>query len=100
MVKKSNDYQNPKSTVKQADYYPRGIETILDIMHGKILRIRSVADAMTYDPDYVPNFESIEDSGIDIINYAAFLVAYSRGKIPGQVPTKNILNQEIEIHHE
>ena len=26
-VKKSNDYQNPNSRVKQADYYPRGCAT-------------------------------------------------------------------------
>ena len=26
-LKKSNDYQNPNSRIKQADYYPRGIET-------------------------------------------------------------------------
>ena len=37
-LKKSNDYQNPNSTIRQADYYPRGFASILDIMHTKIGR--------------------------------------------------------------
>ena len=36
---KGNDYQNPKSRIRQAMYYPRGCATISDIMVGKMLRI-------------------------------------------------------------
>ena len=39
-TKKGNDYQNPASRVRQADYYPRGVNTILDIMIGKVLRMQ------------------------------------------------------------
>ena len=33
--RKANDYQNPHSSIKQADYYPRGCASILDIMNAK-----------------------------------------------------------------
>lgn len=92
-AKKSNDYQNPNSRIVQADYYPRGVASIMDIIHAKTLRLWSVLEAMENDPDYQPNFESIEDSFKDLINYASFGVAYCRGKIPGQDPSKDFLNR-------
>jgi len=92
-LKKSRDYQNPNSTVKQADYYPNGIVTIHDIMHAKMLRMKSVMEAMQ-SSDYDPNFESLEDSAKDLINYASFFVAYCRGGITGQDPEKNAFNRE------
>jgi hypothetical protein len=94
-LKKSNDYQNPRSTICQADYYPSGVKTILEIMHGKVLRARSVMEAMEFDPDYNPNFESLEDSFKDLINYATFAVSYMRGGIDGQSPDKDFLNRNI-----
>lgn len=96
MEKKSNDYQNPTSSIKQADYYPNGCMTILDIMHAKMLRLRSVMEAMQNDPKYEPNFESIEDSAKDLINYACFAIAYSRGKMEGQDKNRDIFNREIK----
>lgn len=92
-LKKSNDYQNPNSTIRQADYYPRGIASILDIIHAKTLRMRSVLEAMENDPNYSPNFESIEDSAKDLINYSSFLAAYVRGGIDGQSPDRDFLNR-------
>jgi hypothetical protein len=94
-LKKSRDYQNPKSTIKQADYYPHGVLTILDIIHAKLLRTRSVLEAMEADPSYKPNFESMEDSMKDLINYASFYVAYSRGGIDGQNKQNDHLNRPI-----
>ncbi len=94
-LKKSNDYQNPRSTIRQADYYPSGVKTILEIMHGKVLRARSVMEAMEFDPDYNPNFESLEDSFKDLINYATFAVSYMRGGIDGQSPDQDFLNRNI-----
>ena len=91
-LKKANDYQNPNSSVQQADYYPNGIITIHDIMHAKMLRMKSVMDAMQSD-DYTPNFESLEDSAKDLINYASFFVAYCRQGIKGQDTTKNVFNR-------
>ena len=95
-LRKSRDYQNPNSSVKQADYYPNGVQTIYDVMHGKMLRIKSVMEAMQSD-GYNPNFESLEDSAKDLINYASFFVAYCRGEIPGQLLDHDIFNKEIRI---
>jgi len=96
-AKKSNDYQNPHSRIKQADYYPRGIASILDTIHSKTLRMMSVLEAMESDPEYTPNFESLEDSGKDLINYASFLVAYCRGGIDGQDPDRDFLNRSKDV---
>jgi len=91
--KKGNDYQNPNSRVKQADYYPRGCATLLDTMYAKVLRMQSVLEAMENDPEYQPNFESLEDSCIDIINYASFFAAYMKNGIDGQDPNRDFLNR-------
>ena len=94
--KKSRDYQNPNSTIRQADYYPSGCLTILDIMHAKLLRMRSVMEAMQNDPTYKPNYESLEDSAKDLINYSSFYVAYSRGKVDGQEPDRDFINRKVK----
>lgn len=94
--KKSNDYQNPNSSIKQADYYPNGCMTLLDTIQAKVLRMRSVMEAMVNDPNYNPNFESLEDSAKDLINYASFFVAYSRGQVDGQKPDRDFLNRKID----
>lgn len=91
--RKSNDYQNPQSRIRQADYYPSGVKTILEIVHAKVLRAQSVIEAMELDPNYVPNFESVEDSFKDLINYASFGVAFIRGKVDGQDPERDFLNR-------
>ena len=95
-LKKSNDYQNPNSRIVQADYYPRGVATILDTIYGKVLRVYSVMEAMENDPNYAPNFESLVDSFKDMINYASFAVAYSRGKIQGQTEERDFLNRVVK----
>ena len=92
-LKKANDYQNPNSNIKQADYYPRGVSSLLDIVHAKTLRMMSVVEAMENDPDYSPNFESLEDSAKDLINYGSFIAAYIRGGIDGQDTDRDFLNR-------
>lgn len=89
--RKSQDYQNPLSRVRQADHYPRGVYTILDTVNGKILRMYSVLETMEAGGKI--NFESVEDSAIDAINYLSFIVAYLRGDIDGQTPDKDIFNR-------
>jgi len=95
IAKKGNDYQNPKSRIRQADYYPNGAQTILDIMTGKINRMHSVLDAMRDDDNYMENFESLQDSAIDLINYSAFFSAYLDYDIDGQTTDRDILNRNI-----
>lgn len=96
-IKKSNDYQNPNSRIKQADYYPRGIATILDIVYAKVLRMQSVLEAMENDEEYAPNFESIEDSAKDLINYSSFMISYMRHGIDGQRIDRDFLNRKITL---
>ena len=66
-LKKSKDYQNPNSRIKQADYYPRGVMSIMELINTKTIRLWSLIEAMENDPSYEPNFESIEDSLKDLI---------------------------------
>ena len=96
-TKKGTDYQNEHSRIKQADYYPNGVSTLLDINHAKMLRMQSVVAAMQADPSYEPNFESIEDSAKDMINYCTFIVAYCRGKMDGQNADHDFLNRPKKV---
>lgn len=89
--KKGQDYQNPLSRVRQVDHYPRGVYTILDTVNGKLLRMYSVLETMEAGGKI--NFESVEDSALDAINYLSFVVAYLRGDIDGQEPGKDIFNR-------
>lgn len=90
--KKSADYQNPASTVKQADHYPHGINTIFDMCHQKLTRVRSLLEAADRG-ETGTNFESIEDSLKDLINYASFGVSYLREKMDGQTPDRDMFNR-------
>lgn len=89
--KKGQDYQNPLSRIKQADHYPRGVNTILDTVHGKIIRMYSVLETMEQGGKV--NFESVEDSAIDAINYLSFIVSYLRGTMEGQDSERDIFNR-------
>ena len=89
-LRKSQDYQNPNSNIVQAMHYRRGIDTIHDIMHGKMIRAQSLLESNAN-----PNFESLEDTYKDLINYASFAVAYLRGKMEGQDPARDIFNKPI-----
>jgi hypothetical protein len=93
--RKSKDYQNEKSRIRQADHYPRGCATILDMVHQKITRIYSVMEAM--EAGETANFESLEDSAKDAINYLSFFVSYSRGKMEGQDSRRDLVNRPVRI---
>jgi hypothetical protein len=56
----------------------------------------SVVEGMENDPSYNPNFESLEDSAKDLINYSSFIVAYCRQGIDGQDGSKDYLNREMK----
>lgn len=93
--KKSADYQSAVSSVKQADYYLRGIDSIYDMMNTKMLRIRSVMDKLRDKDKEDPNFESLVDSAIDLINYTSFFAAYLTNGIDGQSADKDVFNEFI-----
>ena len=79
---KSKDYQNPKSNIKQAMHYRRGVDTIHDMIHQKLFRAQSLLEADVGLEDR--QFESLEDTYKDMINYCSFAVSYLRGKMDGQ----------------
>lgn len=97
-IKKSQDYQNPNSNVVQADYYRRGIDSIHDMIHTKVLRAQSLIEAARSNESNwstSPAYESLEDSYKDLINYCSFAVSYLRYQIPGQLITRNIFNESV-----
>lgn len=89
-LKKSQDYQNPNSSIKQAMHYRRGIDTIHDVIRGKMLRAESLLES---SGGANVNFESLEDTYKDIANYCSFAVAWLRGKMEGQEPGRDIFNK-------
>mgnify|MGYP006436284603 CR=1 FL=1 len=93
--RKSRDYQSEQSRIRQADHYPRGTATILDMVHQKMTRMYSVMEAAEHGSD--PNFESLEDSAKDAINYLSFAVSYMRGEMDGQSEERDFLNRPIDL---
>lgn len=93
--KKSNDYQNPNSNIVQSMHYRRGVSTIHDMIHQKLLRAQSLLEAAEHNSRVKPNFESLEDTYKDLINYASFAVSYMRGKMEGQDLQRNMFNVDL-----
>jgi len=90
-LKKSEDYQSKNSNVTQAMHYRRGVDSIHDIIQGKCYRAQSLLES-----GGDPNFESLEDTYKDIINYCSFAVSYMRGKMEGQSSDRDMFNKQIE----
>ena len=89
--RKSQDYQSKESNVTQAMHYRRGVDSIHDIIQGKCYRAQSLLESQGD-----PNFESLEDTYKDIINYCSFAVSYMRGKMEGQSSDRDMFNKTIE----
>ena len=88
-TKKSQDYQNEQSNIVQAMHYRRGVDTIHDMIWQKLIRAQSLLEAGDN-----PNFESLEDTYKDLINYSSFAVSYIRGKMEGQDPKRDMFNKK------
>jgi hypothetical protein len=93
-LRKSRDYQNPNSNIVQAMHYRRGVSTIHDMISQKLLRAQSLLEVVETGGTDVPNFESLEDTYKDLINYASFAVSYLRGKMEGQQDDRDIMNRK------
>ena len=87
-TKKSQDYQNENSNIVQAMHYRRGVDTIHDMISQKLIRAQSLLEA-----GGDPQFESLEDTYKDMINYCSFAVSYIRGKMEGQNANHNMFNK-------
>lgn len=88
-TKKSQDYQSDGSNVTQSMHYRRGVDTIHDVILGKVMRATSLLESGNN-----PNYESLEDTYKDLINYSSFAVAYARGGIDGQDTNRDFLNRD------
>ena len=65
---KAQDYSGNMWT--QDDYFPYKDQSYIHMIWTKMLRIRNLVDVMH------PNYESLEDSLLDMINYCAMYAAH------------------------
>ena len=72
--KKQADYQGDMWT--EEDYFPYGNKSYMHMIHTKYLRMRSLAE----NEDKEINFESLEDTLIDMAVYCAMFAAYLENK--------------------
>lgn len=79
-IRKSQDYGDPNPA--KMTYFPFGDPSYVHMLYTKCQRLVSLTrQAMLHDKD--PNFESLDDTLKDLINYAFFFAVY-RGI--GQTP--------------
>jgi hypothetical protein len=57
--------------------------------------MQSILETMEQDKNHSENFESLEDSAVDLINYASFFGAYLDHDIDGQDKTNDIFNRKV-----
>ena len=69
-ARKSADYQGSAWT--EDDYFPFGHQSFIQMLHTKYLRMRSVVEQED------TNYESLEDTLIDMIAYSAMYAAWIR----------------------
>ena len=72
--KKQADYQGDMWT--EEDYFPYGNKSYMHMIHTKYLRMRSLAE----NEDKEINFESLEDTLVDMAVYCAMFAAYLENK--------------------
>jgi len=74
VVKKHEDYNG--GIVQLQDYFPFGDISYIQMLHVKTTRLVSLGQQMQADPNMAPNYESIEETLYDLINYAVFYLAW------------------------
>ena len=67
---KSKDYQG--GMFSEEDYFPYGVQSFNHMIWTKVLRLRSVTERENAEV----NFESAEDTLVDLINYCAMYAAW------------------------
>jgi agmatine/peptidylarginine deiminase len=60
-------------------------------MQGKLYRAQSLLES---NRTSAANFESLEDTYKDLINYASFAVAWLRNGVPGQDTNRDMFNKK------
>ena len=83
-LKKSADY-NSDSNYALSNYFPFGTASYAQMIHTKSMRILSVAEKELNQK--TANFESLQDSALDMINYAMFLADHCDKTVVGGTTT-------------
>lgn len=73
VIKKHEDYNQGAVTLDA--YFPFGDYSYVQMLHVKILRLVSLC---SQDPTTKPNYESIEDTLLDLLNYTVFYLDFIR----------------------
>jgi hypothetical protein len=73
--KKHSDYDT--GGVELEDYFPFGHESYVQMMHVKVMRLVALTNAKK-----APEFEKIEDTVKDLINYSVFYLDFLHEELP------------------
>ena len=68
-IKKAEDYN---TGFERDQYFPLGLASYATILHMKTQRLLSLCQKQGE-----PNFESVRDTALDLINYASFLADWA-----------------------
>lgn len=71
VLRKHEDYNKGEATLEQ--YFPFGDYSYIQMTHLKALRLVSLA---SLDVGSAPNYDSIKDTVLDLINYCVFYLDY------------------------
>ena len=89
--RKSIDYQGSKWT--EEEYFPFEDQSYMHMIHTKYLRMRNVMESKDV------NFESLDDTLIDMINYAAMYAAFLRNRSSAaDIPPTSRQESAAEFH--
>lgn len=75
-ISKAKDYEGGEN-IKNEDYFLYGEKSIMGEIWKKTLRLRNLIDTRTEDN---PQHETLDDTILDLINYAADFYAYRKMK--------------------
>ena len=84
-LKKSADYNSDSKHYALSNYFPFGTASYAQMIHTKSMRILSVAEKELNQK--TANFESLQDSALDMINYAMFLADHCDKTVVGGTTT-------------
>lgn len=84
-ARKSMDYNNTGDgspvdihSVDRTNYFPFGVVSYAQMLHTKAQRFNSLVLKQLAAPDAKATFEGLEDTAMDIINYAGFYISDPR----------------------
>lgn len=93
-LSKDNAYNGNDTDESHASYYPDGIDNIAYELFKKIKRLRNGLKKFKQGNSNPLVEESLHDGFRDISIYSAIGDTYMRGELEGQIPSRDIFNQE------